>query len=103
MLTTNPYEKYKQNSIMTASAGEGILMLFDGCLKFLKQAYKAIDEKNITVSNANLIKAQNIILELMSSLDFSYEISNSLFSHYSYIYKELVKYKKRCKEVGTNY
>lgn len=87
----NQYEKYKQNSILTASAGEGILLLFEGCLKFLKQAYKAIEKNDINNSNTNLIKAQNIILELISSLNFDYEISNTLYSHYSYIYKELVE------------
>lgn len=36
---------YKQNSVTTASPGELTLMLYNGCLKFLTKANKAIEEK----------------------------------------------------------
>lgn len=91
MYPGNPYEKYKENSINTASPGELTLMLFEGCWKFLKKAKIAIEEKNIQESNNNLVKAQNIILELINSLDFNYEISHNLFSVYEYIYRELIQ------------
>ena len=91
VLTVNPYEKYKQNNVLTASPGELIVMLFEGCLRFLRLAHKALVEKDFENSNTNLIKAQNIILELMSSLNFEYEISNSLYSSYNYIFRELIE------------
>lgn len=87
----NPYEKYKENNVATASPGELTLMLFEGCWKFLKKARIAIEEKNIQEANNNLIKAQKIVLELMNSLDFSYQISHDLFKVYDFVYLELIQ------------
>ncbi len=91
MYPMNPYEKYKENSIYTKSPGELTLMLFEGCWKFLKKAKVAMEEKNIQDASNNLIKAQNIILELINSLDFNYEISHNLFKVYDYVYHELIQ------------
>lgn len=91
MYPVNPYEKYKENSVKTASPGEITLMLFEGCWKFLKKAKIALEEKNISESHNNLIKAQNIVIELMDSLDFNYEISHNLFRVYEFVYNELVQ------------
>ena len=41
----NPYKSYQQNSVNTASPGELTLMLYNGCLKFIKLAKKAIQTK----------------------------------------------------------
>lgn len=91
MYPMNPYEKYKENSIMTASPGEITLMLFEGCWKFLKKAKIALEEKNVQESHNNLIKAQNIVVELIESLDFNYEISHNLFKVYEFVYEELIQ------------
>lgn len=91
MYPMNPYEKYRENSIMTASPGEITLMLFEGCWKFLKKAKIALEEKNIQESHNNLIKAQNIVVELIESLDFNYEISHNLFKVYEFVYEELIQ------------
>lgn len=87
----NPYEKYKENNIMTASPGEMVVMLFEGCVKFLKLGRMAIEEKDIENANNNLKKAQNIVMELIQSLNFEYEISHNLFKHYEYIYREIIQ------------
>ncbi|PIB39900.1 flagellar export chaperone FliS, partial [Pseudomonas sp. 2588-5] len=65
MAMNNPYATYKQTSIETKSKGELTLMLYDGCIKFIKRAEIAIHNKNLEEKNTNLIKAQNIIRELM--------------------------------------
>ncbi len=91
MYPMNPYEKYRENSIMTASPGEITLMLFEGCWKFLKKAKIALEEKDIQESHNNLIKAQNIVVELIESLDFNYEISHNLFKVYEFVYEELIQ------------
>lgn len=91
MMNNNPYQKYKQNSVKTASQGELTLMLYNGCLKFLKQAKVAIDENNIENRNTNLIKAQNIIRELMVTLNMDYEISNNYMKLYDYLLNRLIE------------
>lgn len=85
----SPYEKYKQQSIMVATPGELTLMLYDGCIKFLKQARHHIENKDIQEAHNNLIKASNIISELMSTLNMSYSIAEQMLSLYVYVFNEI--------------
>ncbi|MBP3040206.1 flagellar export chaperone FliS [Bacillaceae bacterium Marseille-Q3522] len=91
MAINNPYQSYQQNSVLTASPGELTLMLYNGCLKFIHLAKKAIDEKNIEVKHTNLLKAQNIIQELMVTLNKEIPLSASLLSLYDYLHRRLIE------------
>ncbi|MED3660914.1 flagellar export chaperone FliS [Ureibacillus sp. FSL K6-8385] len=90
-LANTAYNAYKQNSINTASPGELTLMLYNGCIKFLNVAKKAIDEKDYEEKNKNLQKAQNIITELMVTLNMDYEISKQMYSLYEYMNRRLIE------------
>lgn len=83
--------KYQQEMIMTKPPEELTLMLYDGCIRFIKTSMKAIDESKFDVANENIIKAENIITELMSTLDMSYEISKNLMSLYDFVYRWLIQ------------
>lgn len=83
--TSNAYAVYQENNVLTASKGKLLLMLYDGAIKFLRFSKVAIEENNIQNTNKYLIKAQDIITELRSTLDMSYEISKSLDSLYEYM------------------
>ncbi|MGD6854744.1 flagellar export chaperone FliS [Bacillus infantis] len=91
MATKNPYQSYQQNSVTTASPGELTLMLYNGCLKFINQAKKAIADKNIEAKNTNIQKAQNIIRELMVTLNMDLEVSQNIMSLYDYMNRQLVE------------
>jgi flagellar secretion chaperone FliS len=91
MATKNPYQSYQQNSVTTASPGELTLMLYNGCLKFITQAKKAIDDKNIEAKNTNIQKAQNIIRELMVTLNMDLEVSQNMMSLYDYMNRQLIE------------
>jgi flagellar secretion chaperone FliS len=91
MATKNPYQSYQQNSVTTASPGELTLMLYNGCLKFILQAKKAIADKNIEVKNTNIQKAQNIIRELMVTLNLDLEVSENMMSLYDYMNRQLIE------------
>jgi len=80
---------YFNTKVTTATPGELTLMLYSGCVKFLKLALKSMEEGDYEQKNNNLIKASNIIDELLITLDMKYEISRSLSSLYIYI-KELI-------------
>lgn len=84
-LAQNPYAQYKQQAITTASPEKLLIMLFDGAIRFSGQARKALKEKNIEKSNYFLVRCQDIVFELMGSLNMDYEISQSLFQMYEYI------------------
>jgi flagellar protein FliS len=60
---------YKQQSILTATPGQLVVMLYDGCLRFLHQAAYAMREGNIGESDTRLQRAEAIINELHSTLD----------------------------------
>lgn len=90
MAINNPYQSYKQNSVNTASPGELTLMLYNGCLKFINQAKKAIEENNIEAKNTNIQKAQNIIQELMVTLNMDLEISKNMMSLYDFMRRRLI-------------
>ena len=91
MAMNNPYKSYQQNSVNTASPGELTLMLYNGCLKFITLAKKAIQASNIQDKNTNLIKAQNIIHELMVTLNLDIKVSDELMVMYDYIHRRLVE------------
>jgi len=75
---------------MSASPERLLLMLFEGAIRFVKLARKAIEEKDIAGANENLTKAQDIIAELNQSLDMSYDISENLAGIYDFLYRRLV-------------
>lgn len=88
----NPYDKYKSTQIQTATPGQLIIMLYDGAIKFCKFSKNAIIEKDISNSNKYLIKVQDIITELMISLDMKAggDIAKNLYSIYDYMLRTLV-------------
>jgi flagellar protein FliS len=91
MSVNNPYQSYLQNSVMTASPGELTLMLYNGCLKFIHIAKIGMSEKNYEKKNTYILKAQDIIRELMVTLNEEMEISKQLIPLYDYLYRRLIQ------------
>ncbi|WP_102273805.1 flagellar export chaperone FliS [Cytobacillus massiliigabonensis] len=91
MAINNPYQSYQQNSVNTASPGELTLMLYNGCLKFITIGKKAIEKGNIEDKNTNLLKAQNIIRELMVTLNMDVAISQDMMTLYEFINRRLME------------
>ncbi|MBU5593946.1 flagellar export chaperone FliS [Amphibacillus sp. MSJ-3] len=85
------YQAYKNNSVNTASPGELTLMLYNGCLKFIKYGKKGIEDNNMEFKNTNIQKAQNIINELIVTLDQESPIAKELLSLYDYINRLLIE------------
>lgn len=93
MSNTNPYNQYKQTQITTANQGKLIVMLYDGAIKFLNIALDNMSPKTYDVVNNNIIKAQDIITELLLSLNMEEggEISQNLFNLYMYFKRQLLE------------
>jgi flagellar secretion chaperone FliS len=91
--TATRLEQYKQSQIETATPERLLVMLYEGAIKFLNLAIQAIDEKQWETSHRNILKAEAILLELMSVLDMDIggEMANNLFNLYDYMYRLLVK------------
>lgn len=89
-LMANPYQQYKRQDVMMASPIELIVMLYTGCIKQLKLARMSIEKIDYEKTNVCMQKAQDIIVELSVSLDFSYEISKEIMDIYSFILSQII-------------
>lgn len=87
-MTANAYQKYKEQEVGTANPAALIVMLYNGCIKQLKLAQIEIDRKNYEGVNTHIKKAQDILAELINSLDFKYPIAKDLMALYEFILHE---------------
>lgn len=87
----NPQDAYKQQGILTANPAELIVMLYDGCIKQLKLGCLAADDKNYEKANGCFQKAQRIIMELITSLDFRYELAHDLLRLYEFMIDQIIE------------
>lgn len=83
-MITSPYEKYRQSSVQTSTPAQLVVMLYDGAIRFVRTAMDGLSKQDYEKTNLNFGKAQSIVSELMSTLDYSYEISKNLYSLYEY-------------------
>jgi len=84
-------DAYKRQQVMTATPEALTLMLYNGCLKFIKEGVEALAEKHYETANESLQKAQNIISEFRVTLNMDYEISHQLLPLYNYAHDRLVE------------
>lgn len=92
MNMANVYNMYKQNSVNTASREQLLLMLLDGSVKYTKIARIAIEKKDIARAHKELVRVQDIFLELMITMDRdATPYMNDLYNLYEYIKNELAK------------
>lgn len=82
---------YRNNAVNTASSGELTLMLYNGALKFVKQAKKDVHANNYEAKNKNIQKAQDIIREFMLTLNQKMEISQQMLPLYEYMNHRLTQ------------
>jgi flagellar protein FliS len=89
----NAYQKYKTQSIQSASKEKLLLMLYEGAIRFIKQAIKATEEKNIAERGYNIGKAFDIIMELNNTLDHKVggDIAKNLEQLYMFIMEQFTK------------
>ncbi|MGK0468065.1 flagellar export chaperone FliS [Clostridium sp.] len=87
----NAFNTYKSNSVNFASKDQLLLMLVDGAAKFSKIGRQAILDKDVRKAHANIIKTQNIIFELMATLDVAKggQWAESLMQVYEFIARKL--------------
>lgn len=81
----NPYQKYQESSVQTATPTQLVVMLYDGAIRFAKQAIDEVEQKNYEAANRSFCKAQSIIHELIASLNQDIEISQNLMKLYDYL------------------
>ena len=91
-MPTNASEAYLRTQILTAPPEKLQLMLYEGALRFAGQAKENLLAKRYEQSCELLIRAQGIMVELMSGLrhDVNPDMCGKISSVYSFIYRRLV-------------
>lgn len=84
-MISSPYQKYQQAQAQTASKPKLLIMLYDGAIRFVKAGIEGINNRDYEKANNNLCKAQAIVHELISSLNFEFTIANDLLVIYEYM------------------
>ena len=86
------YQNYKEIEIETASGLKLVVMLYQGAIRFLNLALEGNKVRKYDVVNNNIIKAQDIVSELISSLNFDAgDIAQNLYSLYLYVNRRLLE------------
>lgn len=87
----NPYAKYQNSKVLTASPAELTLMLYEGIIKFINMAITAIEEKDISKANINIIKAERVVDHLSATLNDKYPVSKDFQNIYDCIMQALLQ------------
>lgn len=89
---TNQANPYLRSKVLTASPEELRLMLYDGAIKFCRQAGDAIGKGDWETMHNALIRGQKIVLEFNTSLkhELAPELCDKMAALYNYIYRRLV-------------
>ena len=91
----NPYARpnaYRENSILTASPEQLVVMLYDGAGRFLRQAEGSIIDGAWLQASEKLSRAEAIIDELLATLDMDAgEVADRLQSIYVFCKMRLIE------------
>lgn len=83
--------KYLETTVLTATPAQLLIMLHDGAIRFGKLAIEAIKSKDYQEANTNLKKVQEIISELIITLDRSIPLAESIYKLYEYFQYLLIQ------------
>jgi flagellar secretion chaperone FliS len=85
--------KYMRTSVQTASREQLIVMLFDGAVNFAETAREYMTKNEVEAASTRIIRVQDILLELIVSLDRKAggQIASNLAALYGYLYMRLVE------------
>lgn len=85
------YAQYNNSKILTASPAELTLMLYDGAIKFCNIAIMSIEKKEIQMAHNNIVKVENIVNYLQSTLDMKYPVAQDFDRIYVYLQQRLLQ------------
>lgn len=89
--SNNPMQIYKTNQMTTATPAELTLMLYEGAIKFIKRSKLAIENRQIEQAHQNIQRVQDILTELIVSLNRDIPISNDFLKMYEYMQTRLLE------------
>ncbi len=91
----NKLNAYKETHIKTASQGKIIIMLYDEALRQLDTAIRLLkdDTREYDKVNSSILRAQDMVTELMVSLDFEKggDIAQGLYGLYMFFNQHMMQ------------
>ncbi|MGZ4437609.1 MAG: flagellar export chaperone FliS [Nocardioidaceae bacterium] len=91
-MNANVRNAYLGQSVGTASPARLLVMLYDRLVLDVSRAIEAQEASDVMTANTNLIHAQEIVLELRTSLKLdAWEGAERLASIYAWLHGELVR------------
>lgn len=91
----DPVQTYREIQIKTANQIRLIVMLYDGAIRHVNLALDLFAEghRRYDAINGHLVAAQDILSELMASLDFERggTLAKNLFSIYTFMNRQLLE------------
>ncbi len=85
--------QYQNNQILTASPEQILIMLYDGAIRFCRQAIQALDAGDKLVQAEKISRTMAIVCEFSNTLDHEIggEIATDLDALYSFMTRELTR------------
>ena len=83
MTLMNAYAQYNNSKVLTASPQELTKMLYDGAIKFCNIAQIGLEKGDERKFTTNLVKVENIIDYLNSTLDMKYPVAKDFENVYN--------------------
>lgn len=92
MLGENPYARYQETQVNTASLGQLLLMLYDAAIRLARDGSEALKAGRTEEAHRALLKAQDMVAELTSSLDLNAgSVALNLYRLYDYMSRRLIE------------
>ena len=89
----NAYNQYHNNQILNASPEQIMIMLYDGAIRFCRQAKQAMENGDRKVQSERISKTMAIVSEFSNTLDHEVggDIAADLDALYAYMMRSLTK------------
>jgi len=90
-MASTGHDAYRTNAVETASPEQLTLMCYDGALRFMRRAARALDDGDLADASAATGRAQAIVNELNITLDMEAggDIASNLRALYLFINRHL--------------
>lgn len=85
------HNRYLERSIQTATPAQLLIMLVDGAIRFCRQGIHAIEQGEMEKANEYLVRAQDIVVEFVITLDKSSPVAEGLVKLYDYFNHLLIE------------
>ena len=87
------FKNYQSTQVTTAKPEKILLLLYEGCFKFIRLAKSKLDEGKTSEKGKNISKAISVVSELVNTLDHKVggQLSQDLESLYLFVIDKLIE------------